>query len=332
MSRKFQGEIIKDQVIEIAQKIYSKTELIQKRIKNRTPDSVKAFFGHFIIPYLSIFLISAFVLIANLAHAAENTNFILSNEVMDLQPAEVATVVNSISIYTPIVQADPIQVALAMQNNNFVKKPDDIFDTAITIPDVPAPVVSSNTSRAATTNYTVKDGDTLSTIGWNFGLKLATIKASNNLTSDSIKPGQVLKLPTADLSPTALKQYAANAAKKKVAGSSAKVLSHPAGASNNAYPYGWCTYYVATRRYVPAHWGDAKSWLSSAQRAGYSTGRDPVPGAIVVTGESYYGHVAYVESVSGGSITISEMNVRGWGVKSSRVLPAHGSQIRGYIY
>ncbi|AKM82669.1 TPA: hypothetical protein DD449_00975 [Candidatus Berkelbacteria bacterium] len=318
---------ILNQVVPFAKKTYGKLELIQKKLKNRTPDGVKNFVGKFILPYMAIFLIGGFVLAANFAHAAENTNFMVSDEVMDLEPAEVANVVNSVSTYTPIVQADPIQVALAMQNNDFVEKPKDVFETVITEQpkEVTAPVV-----RKSTTNYVVKDGDTLSSIGWTYGLKIATIKATNNLTSDSIKPGQTLKLPTADLSPAAIKLAADKASKKKVAG--AKTVNRAPGSSNNAYPYGWCTYYVATRRYVPAHWGDAKSWLSSAQRAGYSTGREPAAGAIVVTTESWWGHVAYVESVHGDSITISEMNAVGWGIKSSRVLSAHASKIRGYIY
>jgi surface antigen len=44
------------------------------------------------------------------------------------------------------------------------------------------------------------------------------------------------------------------------------------------------------------------------------------------------GHVAYVEQVSGGTITISEMNYRGWGVVDRRTLSAYGGVVRGYIY
>lgn len=115
--------------------------------------------------------------------------------------------------------------------------------------------------------------------------------------------------------------------------SSTKVAYTKANASKgHRFPYGQCTWYVASRIYVP--WGgNAKSWLVNAASYGYSTGRTPVPGSIVVTTESrYYGHVAYVESISPSTITISEMNYVGWARKSVRVLSRTSSVIMGYVY
>ena len=49
----------------------------------------------------------------------------------------------------------------------------------------------------------------------------------------------------------------------------------------NHFAYGFCTYYVATRRCVP--WlGNARSWYIAAAQMGYKEGRSPVAGAIVV--------------------------------------------------
>jgi len=99
----------------------------------------------------------------------------------------------------------------------------------------------------------------------------------------------------------------------------------------NRYPYGWCTWYVASRRNIP--WsGNAGAWLYNARTMGYPTGHRPSPGAIMVTGESAVGHVAYVEAVYGNMIKVSEMNYRGWGIVSTRTLSAHSSFIWGYIY
>jgi surface antigen len=229
-------------------------------------------------------------------------------------------VVSRIGQYIPNLEQDPVQVVLAMDNTDFLSKP-IITETANT------PVPETSNSHQATTDYTVQSGDTISSIGWQFGLKTATIKYTNNLTSDNIRLGQTLKLPAADVSP-ALIQQLANKIKQQ---SIIRVNSAP-GSKNNAYPYGWCTYYVATRRHVPGSWGNAISWLSSARRAGYSTGSNPAAGAIVVFNVSFWGHVAYVESVSGGSITISEMNYRGWGMTDRRTISAHGGGIMGYIY
>ena len=275
-------------------------------------------------PYISIILIGAFVLVANFAHAAENVNFVVSTEVMDLEPAEVASIVNNVDPYTPNYQEDAISVALAMKNDDYLGKP-FVTETAKTVIEVPV----QKDNRKNTINYTVDPNDTLSSIGWTYGLKIATIKSVNNLSSETIRPGQKLKLPPGDISPAAIK-LAANNLRQKVAGASS-VNSRP-GSRSNAYPYGWCTYYVASRRYVPGGWGNAQSWLSSARRSGYATGSQPAAGAIVVTNESWIGHVAYVESVHGSSITISEMNYRGWGITSQRTISAYSGRIMGYVY
>ena len=77
-------------------------------------------------------------------------------------------------------------------------------------------------------------------------------------------------------------------------------------------------------------WGNANTWYANAQRAGYAVGTVPRPGAIAWTGAGYYGHVAYVESVNGNSVTISEMNYNGnWGRKTFRTT---GASAFRYIY
>jgi surface antigen len=102
--------------------------------------------------------------------------------------------------------------------------------------------------------------------------------------------------------------------------------------SGHRFPYGYCTWYVASKRYVP--WGgNAGTWLYNAKAQGYRTGKSPAVGSIVVTTENrYYGHVAYVEKVSGGVITVSEMNYAGWGKTSRRTLSTSSRAIKGYIY
>jgi len=311
--------------IQFGQKIIGRFTLFSKRLRNRIPEGLVDFTQRRIIPYLAITLVFAFTLLANVAKDAETANIYRpSAELMDLSPAEVAQVVSEIGPYTAagVIEQDPVTVALAMQDSSFLDKP---VLTVTNVTAAPQPTPSAPAKRTATITYTVVAGDTLSSIGWRYGLKIATIKAANNLTSDLVRPGQQLKLPPQDLSPAQL----ANLQKKKVAG--ATVRTAP-GSKNNAYPYGWCTYYVATRRYVPGGWGNARSWLASARRSGYATGSEPAVGAIVVLNESWMGHVAYVEAVSGGRITISEMNYTGWGIVDRRTLPAHGGLIMGYIY
>ena len=100
----------------------------------------------------------------------------------------------------------------------------------------------------------------------------------------------------------------------------------------NHFSFGYCTWYVATRRYVP-WFGDAGQWWGNARAYGYPEGQTPQVGAILVTRESAVGHVAYVESVNGSSFTVSEMNYTAWDVVDRRTIQLGGSvPIVGFIY
>lgn len=101
----------------------------------------------------------------------------------------------------------------------------------------------------------------------------------------------------------------------------------------NSYAYGFCTWYAASRRPdIPGNWGNAGTWLYSAQNAGRETNSEPRIGAIIVTYESWYGHVGYVENIEGDKVTISEMNFSGWGIVNYRSIDRNNPIIQGYIY
>lgn len=110
-----------------------------------------------------------------------------------------------------------------------------------------------------------------------------------------------------------------------------RTLDGKAG-TGHRFPYGYCTWYVAQKRFVP--WGgNAGTWLYNAKSMGYKTGKSPRVGSIIVTTENrYYGHVALVEKVSGNEITVSEMNYVGWGKTNRRTLSTASRSIKGYIY
>jgi surface antigen len=107
--------------------------------------------------------------------------------------------------------------------------------------------------------------------------------------------------------------------------------SYPTRAGNR-FSFGYCTWYVYNRRAVP--WlGNAWQWFGAAQSAGYATGQTPRVGAIMVTWESSFGHVAYVEAVnSDGSFTVSEMNFVRWDVIDDRTIKPGGVPLIGFIY
>lgn len=109
--------------------------------------------------------------------------------------------------------------------------------------------------------------------------------------------------------------------------------SMPARDEGNTYAYGYCTWWAKTKRPdLPNQLGNGGAWLGNARRLGLSTGSNPQVGAVVVTSEGRVGHVGYVEAVDGGDITVSDMNMVGWGKISRRHMSASASVIKGFIY
>lgn len=110
-------------------------------------------------------------------------------------------------------------------------------------------------------------------------------------------------------------------------------IPKPLQSSKTRFPYGYCTYYVSTK--VDVQWsGNAGAWLAHAQNDGYTTGKEPAPGAILVTNEGSVGHVALTESIndSDRTFTVSEMNYEGLGIISRRTLSFDDGHIKGFIY
>jgi surface antigen/LysM repeat protein len=194
-------------------------------------------------------------------------------------------------------------------------------------------------------SYTVKAGDTIDSIAGAFKAEKDKIIAFNELPANGeieagisiIIPGGEKNEPVSPKPGSAggtiiRRQYATSlgGAATDISSGFRKLVGN-AGAGHR-FPYGYCTWYVSRKRYVP--WGgNAGTWLYQAKALGYKTGRAPVAGAIIVTTENrYYGHVALVEKVSGGNITVSEMNYSGWGKVDRRVLSASSRVIKGYIY
>ena len=181
--------------------------------------------------------------------------------------------------------------------------------------------------------YTVAAGDTADTLASKYQSNAAQILSYNNAEVKGLAVGAQIIIPDgvkqdAPVKPAVAASQVAGASTSR-ANSAAPALTRYAF-SGNGYAYGYCTFYVASRRNVPSNWGNANTWYYNAQASGFKVGSAPVPGAIAWTGAGYYGHVAYVEAVSGGTVTISEMNYNGnWNRVTSRTAPA--SSFR-YIY
>lgn len=186
--------------------------------------------------------------------------------------------------------------------------------------------------------HTVKKGDTVERIANLYKADKDEIIVFNALPADGIfsegSEGKILIIPNgekeAPLKPRVVVQADPN--ERKVISSSKYKPTNLNPFKGHTFPYGQCTWYVASKVFVP--WsGHAKSWLTNSRAYGYETGKAPIVGSIMVTTENkWYGHVALVEAVNGDKVTISEMNYVGWGRTSIRVLDTNSRVIRGYIY
>lgn len=61
------------------------------------------------------------------------------------------------------------------------------------------PVENESTLNGSYINYTVKKGDNLYNIATKYGVTIETIKQANNLTSNLLSIGQILKIPTQNI-------------------------------------------------------------------------------------------------------------------------------------
>lgn len=210
---------------------------------------------------------------------------------------------------------------------------------------------SSNTSTGG--SYTVKSGDTLSSIARANGTNYRTLMSINNISGHIIHPGQTLKLSSNASSNNTSSSNASSASDNSSSASSSNSNSDssynapaPSNTSwgTNWYYWGDCTWYAFERRKqlgkpVGNGWGNASNWAGQASSAGYNVNNSPSVGAIIQahawTNNAWgMGHVGVVERINpDGSILISEMNFgTGVGVKAHRTLSASQAANHNFIH
>lgn len=191
------------------------------------------------------------------------------------------------------------------------------------------------------TVVTIKEGDTLADIASGHNTSYVRLfNANEKITNpDMIYVGDPVRIPKEDeqlpdrfsqLTPAVQAQVIAADTVGQAAvtaSASASVSTYRGSSAGNTYGYGWCTWYAKSMRPdLPNNLGNGGSWVANAAAQGIPTGSTAVAGAVA----EIPGHVAYVESVSGGMMTISEM---GWnyqqGQFNRRTVPTSGWQ---FIY
>lgn len=105
------------------------------------------------------------------------------------------------------------------------------------------------------------------------------------------------------------------------------------------YAWGNCTYWVFAQRLwagdpIPATWGNANTWDDNSKLDGYVVDHTPSVNAIYQTDSGDLGHVAYVTKVNPqtGEWTISEMNVKGLNIVSTRTYTKENAVYFNFIH
>jgi N-acetylmuramoyl-L-alanine amidase len=178
--------------------------------------------------------------------------------------------------------------------------------------------------------YTAVGGESLDAVAAKYKASLDQIIAANSVDQD--KP---LAAGTRLVVPGGSSPIGSTTATPAVTGARGATGIRGAGTPSfgNNFPWGWCTWYVASKRHIPWN-GNAGQWYGNARAMGYAVGKTPQAGAVYVSWENpYYGHVGYVESVNGdGSYTISEMNYVGFGVVNTRTIHPGTTSTIGFVY
>ena len=195
--------------------------------------------------------------------------------------------------------------------------------------------------------YTTKKGDTLSSVASTFKSEANRIKSYNDLELTGLVPGKKIIIPEGSKpAPTPEPTPAINApttsgstAGSYGGGSGSRLNTQLAMTAGNRYAAGNCTWYAYERRVqlgkpVGSFWGNANTWASNAQAAGYQVNNKPSAGAILADRAGYFGHVGVVERVEpNGDIYITEMNnyaYGGFNIVNGRTISA--GQAAGYLY
>lgn len=181
--------------------------------------------------------------------------------------------------------------------------------------------------------HKVQPNDTLPSIAAKFHGNVDRIIAYNGLQDvNDIEPEELIIIPDGKIINPPKAKAIQNTVKGRLVYEPSVDEDISIVGKAHRFPWGQCTYYVATQTKVP--WGgNANQWMRNAPAFGAKIGYTPFVGSIIVTNENRrYGHVAWVIGVGSGTVTFREMNYAGLGKVTTRTLNTNDSRIKGYIY
>lgn len=195
--------------------------------------------------------------------------------------------------------------------------------------------------------YQTKPGDTVEKLAKTYNTDADRIETFNDMELTGIQTNKQIIIPggVKPTEPTPTQSGMSTISPNGTGLSDMSVSNNQiaTASAGNRYALGNCTWYVYERilqlggRPVGSFWGNATSWASMAQSAGFTVNNTPAVGAIAQWnsfqgGSGYAGHVAVVERVNpDGTIFITEMNFAGnFNRVTTRTIPA--SSVNSFIH
>ena len=290
------------------------------------------------LPHVVLTVLGLLVAMTNLGEKFQANAFYQA--IVSTGPDAEYAVASAVSPYTPLIPNAPQIVEKAatssVSSDGFTSTTSSV-DTIITARTEPLP-----DNSAQTVKYTVKNGDTLSMIGMEFDVKIATLKYLNDISDvDMLKPGSTIKVPQKgyEVSASAIAKKE-NDRKAKLAAAQRSTVARSTTTSR------YTSANVPTIngvRYVRRAKRNEMQCYTYVTSMGYPVGghglarfiptnsKSPRVGGLVVTYESWAGHVAVVTGVnSDGTFNIRESNYT-YGWITERTMSVGSGGIKGFV-
>src|SRR5258708_6103449 len=132
----------------------------------------------------------------------------------------------------------------------------------------------------------MNSNDTLADLAKKFNGNLDTIISYNALKdAEDFNAGDLIIIPGGSVPAPPVPKKTSSARSGKINAGGVVVPKAYDSGTGHSFPWGYCTYYVATKVHVP--WGgNAKLWLQNAKSFGSLITHTPAIGTIVVTNDS----------------------------------------------
>jgi|GEM_PF-4746801 len=289
------------------------------------------------LPHFVLLFILIIVAVSNLTEIAQAAA--INQALVSVDPQTEMAVASGVDHFTPLI---PNGSDMVEKSNSAIVSEEGFsaniapVETQITARTVPLPDNSKQT-----VDYVVRPGDTLSGLEMAFGVNLATFKYLNNITDvNIIRPGLTLKIPPRGY---AVSQSVIDAKAKQaqlaLAAKNKKATRTQSTATSNQQYAGT----INGVRYIRKAKANELQCYGYVTSLGYPVGGHalarwiptnsdtPAVGGLVVTYESFAGHVAVVIGVNDdGTFDIRESNyTHGW--ITERTLSVHNSLIKGFV-